>query len=41
MHFFDRSLVNALAEWWHLEEMYPFEEGELPRRLWRVTQSVV
>ncbi|MEU9398050.1 class I SAM-dependent methyltransferase [Streptomyces sp. NPDC048324] len=38
VHFFSRALVGALAEGWCLEEVHPFEEGELPRRLWRVTQ---
>lgn len=40
VHFFDRALVDSLADGWSLEEVHPFEEGELPRRLWRVTQSV-
>ncbi|MDH6565653.1 SAM-dependent methyltransferase [Streptomyces sp. SAI-117] len=40
VHFFDRALVDALAEGWTLEEVHSFEEGELPRRLWRVTQSL-
>ncbi|MDQ8703583.1 class I SAM-dependent methyltransferase [Streptomyces sp. LHD-70] len=40
VHFFPRTLVDALAEGWTLTEIHPFEEGELPRRLWRVTQSV-
>ncbi|MQS11362.1 class I SAM-dependent methyltransferase [Streptomyces kaniharaensis] len=38
VHFFPRALVDALAEGWHLAEVHPFEEGELPRRLWRITQ---
>ena len=38
VHFFDRSLVDDLAAGWKLEEVFAFEEGELPRRLWRVTQ---
>ncbi|WP_344162218.1 class I SAM-dependent methyltransferase [Nocardiopsis rhodophaea] len=37
VHFFDRPLVDSLARGWHLEELHPFTEGELPRRLWRVT----
>jgi len=37
VHFFSRSLVDDLARGWTLEEVAPFEEGELPRRLWRVT----
>ena len=39
VHFFDRALVDALADGWHLDEVQPFEEGALPRRLWRVTQT--
>ncbi|MGH3587602.1 MAG: methyltransferase domain-containing selenoprotein MduS, partial [Pseudonocardia sp.] len=39
VHFFDRALVDALAADWKLELVHPFEEGELPRRLWRVTQT--
>ncbi|GAA4857707.1 class I SAM-dependent methyltransferase [Saccharopolyspora rosea] len=38
VHFFDRPLVDDLAADWTLEEVLAFEEGELPRRLWRVTQ---
>ncbi|MBO0841177.1 MAG: methyltransferase domain-containing protein, partial [Sciscionella sp.] len=38
VHFFSRRLVDALAEGWRLVQVEPFEEGELPRRLWRVTQ---
>ena len=38
VHFFDRELVDALAKGWDLREVHAFEEGELPRRLWRVTQ---
>ncbi|WP_344162206.1 hypothetical protein [Nocardiopsis rhodophaea] len=30
-------LVDSLARGWHLKELHPFTEGELPRRLWRVT----
>ncbi|WP_242433815.1 methyltransferase domain-containing protein [Streptomyces sp. CB01580] len=40
VHFFSRGLVDALAEGWTLNEVHAFEEGELPRRLWRVTQSL-
>jgi SAM-dependent methyltransferase len=39
VHFFDRELVDVLAEGWTLAELQPFEEGALPRRLWRVTQT--
>lgn len=40
VHFFDRVLVDALAEGWVLDEVHAFEEGDLPRRLWRVTQTL-
>lgn len=40
VHFFDRALVDALAEGWILNEVQAFEEGQLPRRLWRVTESL-
>jgi SAM-dependent methyltransferase len=40
VHFFDRALVDALADGWTLDEVHAFEEGDLPRRLWRVTQSL-
>ncbi|MGP3982735.1 putative glycolipid-binding domain-containing protein [Streptomyces sp. KR80] len=39
VHFFDRKLVDSLAEGWDLREVHAFEEGTLPRRLWRVTQT--
>jgi SAM-dependent methyltransferase len=39
VHFFPRALVDALADGWSLEEVHAFEEGDLPRRLWRVTQE--
>ncbi|MER8010354.1 class I SAM-dependent methyltransferase [Streptomyces sp. NPDC094149] len=39
VHFFPRHLVDSLAEDWALDEVHAFEEGELPRRLWRVTQT--
>jgi SAM-dependent methyltransferase len=38
VHFFGRALVDALAQDWTTPQIHPFEEGELPRRLWRVTQ---
>lgn len=38
VHFFPRRLVDALAAGWDLTEVFAFEEGELPRSLWRVTQ---
>lgn len=40
VHFFRRDLVDKLAEGWDLQEVHSFEEGELPRRLWRVTQTL-
>lgn len=39
VHFFDRALVDALADGWRLDEVHEFDEGDLPRRLWRVTQT--
>ncbi|MFF2146288.1 class I SAM-dependent methyltransferase [Kitasatospora sp. NPDC058190] len=39
VHFFPRELVDRLAEGWHLADVHPFEEGDLPRRLWRITQE--
>ncbi|WP_318212331.1 class I SAM-dependent methyltransferase [Streptomyces sp. SJL17-1] len=39
VHFFSRALVDALVEGWTLDEVIAFEEGDLPRRLWRVTQT--
>ena len=38
VHFFDRALVEDLAVGFDQLEVIPFEEGDLPRRLWRVTQ---
>jgi SAM-dependent methyltransferase len=40
VHFFPRALVDELAAGWELREVHAFDEGELPRRLWRVTQLV-
>lgn len=34
-----RDLVDSLADGWTLDEVHAFEEGDLPRRLWRVTQT--
>lgn len=39
VHFFSRDLVEALSDGWTLNEVHAFEEGELPRRLWRITQT--
>lgn len=40
VHFFPRGLVDILAHGWTLNEVHAFEEGDLPRRLWRVTQTL-
>ncbi|KPC64268.1 class I SAM-dependent methyltransferase [Streptomyces chattanoogensis] len=40
VHFFGRALVEDLATGWDLREIHPFDEGDLPRRLWCVTQTV-
>jgi SAM-dependent methyltransferase len=40
VHFFPRHLVDELAHGWTLVEVHPFEEGDLPRRLWRITQTL-
>jgi len=37
VHFFSRALVDRLAAGWALLGVADFEEGELPRRLFRVT----
>ena len=37
VHFFDRTLVDRLATGFEIVEVHEFDEGELPRRLWRVT----
>lgn len=37
VHFFDRPLVERLAAGFELDDVTAFEEGGLPRRLWRVT----
>lgn len=38
VHFFSRALVQRLARGFELMEVTEFEEGDLPRRLFRVTQ---
>lgn len=38
VHFFSRELVDALADGWTGIDVHAFEEGDLPRRLWRITQ---
>ncbi|MGW1893262.1 class I SAM-dependent methyltransferase [Streptomyces sp. NPDC002004] len=40
VHFFTRDLVDTLADGWVLNELHSFEEGALPRRLWRITQTL-
>lgn len=40
VHFFPRHLVDSLADGWTLDEVHAFEEGDLPRHLWRVTQRL-
>jgi SAM-dependent methyltransferase len=37
VHFFDRDLVERLAHGFELVGVAEFTEGDLPRRLWRVT----
>lgn len=37
VHFFDRSLVERLSPGYEIEDITTFEEGPLPRRLWRLT----
>lgn len=37
VHFFDRALVERLTTGCTLRDVSEFEEGTLPRRLWRVT----
>lgn len=37
VHFFSRELVESLATGWNLDDVHDFDEGELPRRLWRIT----
>lgn len=39
VHFFSRELVQGLAAGWILDDVHAFEEGDLPRRLWRVTAT--
>ncbi|MGY6025702.1 methyltransferase domain-containing protein [Streptomyces spinosirectus] len=39
VHFFDADLLHDLSRGWHVHGVQAFEEGELPYRLWRVTQA--
>ena len=38
VHFFDRPLVDRISGGFSTPEVVEFEESDLPRRLWRVTQ---
>lgn len=38
VHFFDQDLVDHLAAGFRTVDQTSFEEGALPRRLWRITQ---
>lgn len=38
VHFFDQELVDRLAAGFQTIDQTSFEEGALPRRLWRITQ---
>ena len=40
VHFFDRALIDRLAVGFDLIDVTDFTEGELPRRLARVTMRV-
>jgi SAM-dependent methyltransferase len=37
VHFFDRDLIKRLADGFEIVAIHEFEEGPLPRRLYRVT----
>ena len=37
VHFFDHALVDLLATGFEIEDISEFEEGGLPRKLWRIT----
>lgn len=37
VHFFDRQLIDRLASGYGIQDIAEFEEGELPRTLYRVT----
>ncbi len=39
VHFFDRDLVRTLAAGWKIRDITEFEEGALPRKLFRVTME--
>ncbi|MGY5034898.1 hypothetical protein ACWC9U_29440 [Streptomyces sp. 900116325] len=40
VHFSSRDLVDTLTDGWNLNEVHAFEEGEPPRRMWRVTRTL-
>ncbi|MBF6329620.1 class I SAM-dependent methyltransferase [Nocardia transvalensis] len=40
VHFFSRALVDTVADGWIPTDLHAFEEGDLPRRLWRITQTL-
>ncbi|WP_405487179.1 class I SAM-dependent methyltransferase [Nocardia sp. NBC_00511] len=40
VHFFSPALVDTLSSGWALRERVSFAEGDLPRRLYRVTQTL-
>lgn len=37
VHFFDRALIDRLADGWELIDVAEYQEGRLPRRLFAVT----
>lgn len=37
--FFDEALLKSYAQGWKMHRVDAFEEGGLPRRLWRITQA--
>lgn len=37
VHYFNKSMVESLATGFDMLEVHAFEEGPLPRRLWRVS----
>lgn len=41
VHFFDHDLVERLAVGMEQRELFEFTEGELPRRLWCITQQLI
>jgi SAM-dependent methyltransferase len=39
VHFFDEAPLKSFAQGWKMHRVDAFEEGEPPRRLWRITQA--